>query len=312
VVVVHGADPQRLDDALAAATRGAFPDPALIPFGREAFDGSEVDGDTIVRSALTMPLMTAERLVVVRHAQDLAEPARQAVAAYARDPNPTTCLLLLADTALDAAFVASLGAAVVVPLSPGKDRTLASWLRQRAADEGIRVTEEAARMLVEWVGEDTALLLGEVRKAALAGRGAQREVGRAEVETVVGRHRVAEAFELSRAIERGDRAAALQLLDRLLATEEAMRLLALLTGTLRLLWTIQEGRRRGDAVDQIARAARRPPFVVEQLAGMAARTSPETLARRLRRCRDVEHRLKSGGEERAEMTALVAELCDGR
>src|SRR3989442_9421335 len=49
---------------------------------------------------MTLPLLGGVRLVVVRHAQALGQRHAEALGAYARDPNPTTRLVLLADEGL--------------------------------------------------------------------------------------------------------------------------------------------------------------------------------------------------------------------
>jgi DNA polymerase-3 subunit delta len=133
-----------------------------------------------------------------------------------------------------------------------------------------------------------------------------------EVSAVVGEHRLSGVFDLTRAVERGEAAAALRTLDRLLATEEPVLLLSLLVREMRGALLIRDLRARGQSTDQIARALRRPPAVVEAVGARAAAVPEATLARRLERCWEVERRLKSGGEPRAEMTALVAELCGER
>ncbi len=314
VLLLHGADAQLLDDALELVTRRSFPEPAHAALGREVFDGGEVSAETVVNTAATLPLMTGMRLVVVRRAQAMAAKQADTLAAYARDPNPTTRLLLLADEGLRASrerrtdhwLLGAVPASAVVDLPSRQGRELATWLRQRAALEGLALSDEAARMLVDWVGDDTGALLGEARKAALAGGSDNRTVGVKEVGAVVGEHRVAGVFELVGAMERRDVGLALRTLDRLLATEEPMRVLSLLTRDVRLAWTVRVGRERGEAPEQIARALRVPPSVVEALAkGGGA----DRLAADLERCWEVERRLKSSGEPRAELTALVAALC---
>jgi DNA polymerase-3 subunit delta len=314
VLLLHGADAQLLDDALDLLTRRLFPDAATAALGREVLDGRETTGQAVVNAALTLPLMTGLRLVVVRHAQ--AVPARHAevLAAYARDPNPATRLVLTAGEELRASrerravhwLLGAVPAAAVVDLPVRQGRELVAWLRQRAAVEGLQVSEEAARLLVEWVGEETVTLLGEARKAALAGGAENRAVGVREVTAIVGEHRMSGVFELTRAVERRDLATALRTLDRLLATEEPMRLLSLLTRDVRRAWSVTAMRDRGRSPDQIARALRVPPGVVETLArgGPAA-----ALAQKLERCWEVERRVKSSGEPRAELAALVAGLC---
>ena len=102
IALLHGPDPQLLDDALAAATRGLFRDAGEAALGREVFEGAEAAVDDVVRSASTLPFMTTMRLVVVRRCQALPAKGADTLAAYARDPNPSSCLLLLAEESLAA------------------------------------------------------------------------------------------------------------------------------------------------------------------------------------------------------------------
>lgn len=319
IALLHGGDGQLLDDALDAVTRALFPDRALAAWGREVFDGRERGVDEIVRSAMTLPLGGGRRLVAVRRAQALPAKSADALTAYAANPNPETCLLLLADELLRASrerradhwLLGGLPAAAIVELPIRGSRELAGWLRQRAALEGLTVSDEAARLIVELTGGDTATLLGEARKAALAGGPDNRVVGVKDVSAIVGERRLDEIFDLTRAVERRDLAGALKTLDRLLATEDAMLLLSVLVRDVRTAWTAVAWRRRGRSIEDIARALRRPPPVIEVLTGSTSR-SEAFFARRLRRCWDAEYRLKSSGEPRAEMAALVADLCAER
>jgi len=313
VVVVHGADPQLIDDALAAVTGALFPDRSLMTLGREVLDGRDVPTDDVVRSAMTLPLMTSTRLVAVRHAQGLR--ATPAFTDYARDPNPSTLMLLLADESLDAGrdrkrhwLLDVVPPAGVVTIVARQGRALGDWLRQRAAAEGLTVSEDAARLLVEWVGDDTAALLGETRKAALAGASPTGTVGAKDVAAVVGEQRMAGVYDLTRAIERRDAGLALRTLERLLASEEPMRLLTLLVSEVRLGWTIAELLRRGQSVEQIARTLHRPPGVIQGRLAAATAGTPSSFATKLTRCFDVERRLKSGGDAETELAALVLEL----
>lgn len=314
ILLLHGDDTQLLDDALGLLTRRLFPDGAMAALGREVLDGRETTGEAVVNAALTLPLMTTRRLVVVRNAEALAAKHAGALDEYARAPNPTSCLVLAAGEGLRASrnrrtehwLLRAVPAAGVVDLLARKGRELATWLQQRAALEGLQVDDEAASLLVEWIGEETATLLGEVRKAALAGGAEGRTVSAREVRAVVGAHRVGDAFDLTRAIERRDLTTALGTLDRLLATEEPVRLCALLSREVRQAWTARVLADRGESAAEIARTLRVPPGVAGALAGLGPASG---LARKLERCWDVERRLKSGGLARAELAVLVTELC---
>src|SRR5499433_1414934 len=277
IALLHGPDPQLLDDALAAATRGLFREPGEAALGREIFEGAEVSVDDVVRAASTLPFMSAMRLVAVRRCQALPPKGADALAAYARNPNPSTALLLLADESLAASrdrrdhwLLGAVPAAAVVALATREGRSAEAWLRQRAETEGLTVSEEGARLLVQWVGDDGASLLGEARKAALAGGPDNRTVGVKEVTAVVGEHRLSGVFDLTRAVQRREAGAALRTLDRLLATEEPIRLLALLTADVRATLTVADLAARGQSAEHIARVVRKPAPVVDAIARGAA------------------------------------------
>jgi DNA polymerase III delta subunit len=318
--LLHGADAQLLEDALAAVARALFRDPALAVLDRDLFDGREVAMETVVNAALTLPVQAPARLVVVRHSQALPARGAEALGRYLATPNPSACLLLLADEALGPSrerkaphwLLGVVPAALVVELAARRGRALEEWLRQRALAEGLTVSEEAARLLVQWVGEDSAALLGEARKAALAGGADNWTVGVNEVTAVVGEHRVSAIFELTRAIERREVGLALRTLERLLVSEDPIFVLAALTRDVRTAWMVREWRARGQSVDQIARALRRPPGAVEAVVAAAMVQAPRALTGKLVRCWQVEWRLKSGGPAEAELAALVAELASVR
>ena len=321
LALLHGPDEQLLDDALELVVRGLFADASEVALGREVLEGGEVTVETVVRSAMTRPFMTSRRLVIVRRAQMLAAKGADVLTAYTGDPNPATCLLLLADEALAASrerrsdhwLLGVVPGAAVVALPLRKGRALEDWLKQRAAADGLVVTEDAARQLVQWVGEDGARLLGEARKAALLGGPDNRKVGPNEVTAIVGEHRVSDVFELTRAVERRDARLALLTLDRLLATEEPVFLLALLTRSVRQALTVRDLAAAGQSAAEISRAVRpTPPPVVEAIMARVAGAGGAALTRQLARCWEAEWRCKSGGEARAELTALVADLCGTR
>lgn len=318
-VLVHGPDGLLLDDALGVVSRTLFSEPSAAAFDREVFDGREVTAEAVTNAALTVPVLAPARLVVVRHAQALpardADPLRRWVA----NPNPAACLMLLADETLTPHrdrktphwLLEVVPASGVVALVARRGRSLEEWLRQRAHAEGLAVSEEAARLLIQHAGEDSATLVGEVRKAALAGGPENRSVGVKEVSAVVGENRVSGLFDLTRAVERRELGLALRTLDRLLATEDPLPILVALTRDVRMRWTVREWRERGRPAVEIARLVGRPPAVVDALLTSVAGESSGTLAEKLERCWVAERRLKSGGEPSAELAALVAELCRG-
>jgi DNA polymerase III delta subunit len=116
-------------------------------------------------------------------------------------------------------------------------------------------------------------------------------------------------FDLTRAVQRREVGQALRTLDRLLAGEEPIRLLALLVADVRATLTIADLAAEGQSVDHIARVVRKPAPVVDGIARGAAAVPRAALTRRLVRCWQAEHRVKSSADARAELSALVVDLC---
>ena len=276
VVLLHGPEPFLVEEALTALTRAVCPDPGLLVMSREVLEAREAGAEGIVRAAETLPWGTPRRLVVARGVEGLGAKPAEPLVEYLRAPNPRTVLAVAVPQALPSFhwLLKAVPAEGTVEIPQLTGRALAGWLRARASADGFELEEEAAQLLITLLGDDPALLAGEVGKAALAGGPENRRVQAADVRAVVGEHRSHEVFELTRAVERRDAAAALSLLERLLgAGEEPFRLLAILAA-------------------QARRAAQRPA------------------PRRLERCWHAECRLKQGGAPRPELTVLVADLCD--
>jgi len=313
VCLLHGPEPFLLNEALARVTRACCPDPSLASLNRECFDARETGAETIVRSALTLPFLASVRLVVVRESQALASKDSQSLAQYAKAPSPSTCLLFLASALLptDHWLLRVAPSDAIVAVRPPAGRELPGWLRRRAAASGFALSEEAARLLVQWVGDDLTALVGELEKAVLWAGATSGPIGVEEVTAVVGEHRLRSVFELTQALERRALGPALAALEALLDSgEEPLGLLGMLTREVRLTWLAKAWLRNGKSADEIARRLRRPPPAVEAFLARAESCATPTLRRQLSRCWEIERRLKSGGLGRSELTSLVADLCE--
>jgi DNA polymerase-3 subunit delta len=312
VTLLHGSEPFLLDDAVARLTRALFPSETELSLVREVLDARAAGAEAIVHAALVLPWLGDRRLVVARGVEGLAGRSAEPLAAYAKKPNPSTALVLVAETLLEPSHwlfrVVPAAAVVAAPALSG--RALASWLRQHVQANGYELHDDAAALLVELSGDDLTQLVGEVEKAALAGGPQNRRVTAAEVRAVVGEHRLRHVFDLTRALSARDAGAALALLESLLnGGEEPLSILGMLAREVRATWQAADALRAGRPPEEIARGLRRPPAAAAALLERARSVPPATAARHLGRCWDVERRLKLGGAARPELSLLVADLC---
>jgi DNA polymerase-3 subunit delta len=312
ICLLHGPEPFLLTDALARVTRACCPDPALVSLNRECFDARQTGLETMIRSALTLPVLAPVRLVAVRESQALDAAESRALAEYLKDPNPATRLLFLAGDALPTThwLLKVIPASAVILARPPTGRELLEWLRQRARAHGFSLSEDAAQLMVRWVGENLTALSGELEKASLWVGTAGGQIGVEEVKAVVGEHRLYKVFELTRALERRALGPTLSVLETLLDSgEEPLRLLGILAREVRSTWLAKEWVKSGKPPEEIARRLRVPLPVAEALLARAEACSEAALRRQLSRCWEVERQLKAGGLPRPELALLLADLC---
>src|SRR3954467_5020166 len=121
------------------------------------------------------------RLVIVEAVDRWKAADTKAVAAYLASPAPDTVLALVAEELKkDSALAKACAKAGDVLVYDVPKRRLGEWVTTQFGDRGVSVDPEAARLLVEIVGEDPEELAGEVDKIATWAGGepvGAREIG---------------------------------------------------------------------------------------------------------------------------------------
>jgi len=164
------------------------------------------------------------------------------------------------------------------------DSELPAWLGRAASALGKRISEDAARLLAGWVGNDLVRLESEMEKLALYA-GGRRSISAEDVAAVVAASAGAAPFALVDAISSGRADEALRVLNTMLTRRgEEFRVLGLLA------WHLRSGRGR----------RRRP-------AGRTARRGAP--AGGFRRLLATDLALKTGADALPAMQALVMNLC---
>jgi DNA polymerase-3 subunit delta len=140
-------------------------------FGAEAVEmlsAETASGEDAVAALNALGLFGASRLVVITSAERWKKADIAALAAYLEGPAPGTVLALVTD---DAPADGSLADAVgrvgnVLRYDVPKPKDPSVWVRAEFERLEAQADEEAARRLVEIVGDDVSMLAPEVDKAA--------------------------------------------------------------------------------------------------------------------------------------------------
>jgi DNA polymerase III subunit delta len=167
----------------------------------ELLSAHETSGDDAVAACNALGLFTVERrLVVVEDVERWKAADLKALDDYVRAPAPTTVLVLAGsevkrDSAL-AKAVAKAGEVLVYDLPKrGRKADLPRWVEAQLRERGVLIDPDAARALVELVGENAHELAGEVDKLATWAEG--ERIGEREVAAFVPARAEAPPFDLT-------------------------------------------------------------------------------------------------------------------
>lgn len=309
------------------AMRTAVVGPGGASLNEDQFVAGEVDARTVVAASRTLPMFGPRRLVVVRDLErwegkgdDDGEEAAEAkgvvhkpldqLAEYAAAPSDRTTLLLLADKLDNRRRLVNVARkdgflVVCAPLARGM---LPGWIRERAREQGHKVSSRAADLMAELVGSDLCALADALERVELfAGKGA--ELTEEAVLTCVANMQPATVWDLVGAVGRRDAGAALAALDRVFEPGGGPRLVGLLCWSIRQLIRFASARRAGLSPDDAARQAGVPPFKVRELNDQLRQLPLERAERWLETLAQVDLDVKGGSKlpQKAVLeTALLA------
>lgn len=194
------------------------------------------------------------------------------------------------------------------PLLRGQE--LAAWIRQRVTSVGATISEQAIRLLAEYVGGDLWIMSGEVEKLALYSEG--EDISEEAVRLLVGRSREASIFEMVDGVLEGKASAALQGLRRLLqGGADASYVIVMLARQLRLVLLTQELLQRRVARTELGtRLGLTAEFAVRRTEQQARRHASGQMVAMYGRLLDTDLAIKQGAvADDLALETLVAELC---
>jgi DNA polymerase III subunit delta len=240
-------------------------------------------------------MMAKRRLVVGKGIDELKAEQLELLPAYVEDPNPSTCLVLLAEK-VDVrlrAFSALRKAGFLHVFAPLRDQALAGWLRTEARARNITLDGEAAQALAQLAGPELGRLSQALEQLALyAGPG--RPITLDDVEDLVAETRQRSIFELTKAIGAGEVTRALALLANMFRNREApLRIEFMLAPQLRQPCRPKELSAAGAARPEIAAAVGINPYFLDDVLVPARRMSVAALAAAFERLYQADKAIKS-------------------
>jgi DNA polymerase III subunit delta len=292
--LLAGSDRPKIDRALERLRRRFDPDSV------ELLAAAEAAGEDVVAACNALALFSGGgRLIVVEGAETWKAADAKAIGAYLKAPAPSTTLALVAgELKKDAPLAKAVAAAGEVLLWDVPKRGLQRWVGEQFQIHGASIEPEAARALVELVGEDLYELAGEIDKLATWAGG--ERIGVDDVDRLVAPRGDTSSFALTDAWGARDVAAVLQASESLLErsgdphSRTIPRLLGILGSHVSRIQECQALEANGVSAKDAAVRMKRNPYYVGKLYAQARNFSPEELRDVTVRLADLDHALKGG------------------
>jgi DNA polymerase III subunit delta len=271
--------------------------PEMRDFSLYETDLLETDVNEVLDRARTPSLMAPFQVFFVRGVKALYGRGKHdeefaAIEAYCKSPNPDALIVFIADHISIPADVRrmdltdkdrferireTLGEYCgIVELARVEETEAVRWLIDAAAQQDVKIENDAARELVDALGSDMMLVANELEKLALY-VGDKRRITLGDVETMVLAAKQRSLYELTDAISAKDRARALEMMDAILNTgdgdEAAIGHLYMLAKTFRqMLVILEKNVRDSRAIWQaLWQGFRVPPFAADDIIKQARR-----------------------------------------
>jgi DNA polymerase-3 subunit delta len=286
-----------------------------------ALEGARLQPQELLAACQALPFLGPHRLVLVRGLLGRFQGERrrrpqalgpwQALAEALPQMPQSTHLVLVEEGPLDASnpLLSLLRPhAQVQEFAPISGQELTRWLARRCRSLGLRLSDRAAALLLQLLGNDLWALAAELEKLAAYAQG--QTVREADVRLLVAPAREASVFDLTAAATEGRRQEALRLLRHLLSQgEEPLGLLALLHRQCRRLLLARYLLERGSGEGEAARELGLPPWAARRLLVQARRLPLPRLRAAYRRLLEADAAIKRGRlAPEVSLEALVYDL----
>ena len=272
----------------------------------EIRSAQETSGEDVVAACNALGLFAVERrLVIVEDVESWKAADLKALGEYLARPAPTTVLTLVGsevkkDSAL-AKAVAKSGEVLLYDLPKrGRKADLPRWVEAQLRERGVLVEPDAARAIVELVGDSPDELATEIDKLATWADG--QRIGEREVAELVPARAEVPPFDLTDAWGRRDVAGALAAAERLVersgdgSRDVFLRVSGLLTSHIGRVQDCQQLSAAGVPPAAAADQLKRNRFYVQKLYEQAGNFSPDEVGEAIVRLARLDLALKGGSK----------------
>jgi DNA polymerase III subunit delta len=268
-------------------------DPALRQLNVEKYYCSETDSETIVTSALSIPMLSERKVIVVRDYEKIND--SKALRHYFEFPSQSTILILTANT-IDKrksifSIVAKIGA--VIKCENLKRPELIEWVKNKIHSYGKDISDTSIEMLFDLKGNSLQEVYTELDKV-ITFAGEKQFIEDKDILSVTGATKEFNVFELINLIGSGEKTKAIIMMNKLLdQNTEPILIVNLLSRHFIILWKIQNLKRINKNPNEIASVVQINPYFLKDYLSQAEKFNLVRLEKCINFLKDADLQLKS-------------------
>ncbi|WP_428909187.1 DNA polymerase III subunit delta [Niallia sp. Krafla_26] len=288
-----------------------------MEFNLSNFDLADTPIEVALEDAETLPFMGEKKLLFLHNPHFLtAEKTKEKVEhnlsrleAYLKEPAPYSIVVFVAPyEKLDERKKITKELKKKAAIFEAKKLTepdLKKWIHARADYNGVTFDPDALELLLALAGTNLFMLTSEIDKMALyVGQG--HVIDSRTVEDLVARSLEQNIFTLVDKIVNRRMEDALRIYyDLLKLNEEPIKILAVITNQIRLIYQVKELANRGYGQKQIASHLKVHPFRVKLAAGQAQKFRDEELINIIKQLADADYKMKTGAMNKELLIELI-------
>ncbi len=263
-------------------------------FNFDVYYASDVEGAVVVNAAMSVPMMTERRVVLVKNIQHFKSRSIDLLAAYSERPSPSTCLILVSEK-----FKSDTPSAKKLKKNSYHieakrlyDNQIPGWIKTYLKNQKFSITDGALQLLQVNTGNSLRTICSELDKIKL-NLGDRTEITVQDVETVVGISREYNVFEFCDAVVERQIKKSIRIQARMLQLGESpIGLLVMLTRHFTILAKLNTMLRQRQTKPDISKRLKINPYFVDNYIRQARLYSQTQIMRAFELLLEADQQLK--------------------
>lgn len=265
----------------------------------DIFESKDINIDSIISSADTLPFMADKRLVLVKNSElfqnikkDEAEKMRQ----YLNDIPESTCIVFI-ENEVDKRnklykVIQSIGH--IVEFTAPKENELVTWLQREFKNSNKSIETKVAIYMLRAVGTNMELLINETQKL-IAYKYNDNIITKEDIDLICVKSLEAKIFDMLDAMGNKNATKALEIYNNMIILKEApIKILIMTIRQFRLLIQTKFLLSKGYSANNIADRLNLRLFVVSSLMNQCKNFSYQSLIEAFEECLDTDVSIKTG------------------